>query len=179
MTSHSIRAGANTASVTESGVQINGNNHDIYFDNPANHTTDASWNQANTNPITLAGGGALRDFSFNVNGNCSGTCLSSGSWTYNGSLNAARVLLKERGGFTIPGEDVVAGFGGGAHSFSTQHRFGGPDCTFLSCANSPHLSVPYDPNGTLQPRNNVPSTGGFHVDAHADWLGHYQDVTKQ
>jgi len=133
----------------------------------------------NHNPIDLAGSGALRDFSFNISGNCSGTCLSSGTWSYNGSLNAGRALLYQRGSFTIPFEDVRAGFGGGRHPFSTQHRFGGANCSFLSCPNSLHLSVPYDPNGTLEPKNNVPATGEFHVDAHGDWLGHYQDVTNK
>jgi hypothetical protein len=63
----------------------------------------------------------------------------------------------------LPDEDAVAGFGLGAHPFSTQHRFGGP-------TDSPHLSVPYDPKGT------VPAAGGFHVDAHSNYLGHAEDV---
>ena len=28
------------------------------------------------------------------------------------------------------------------------------------------------------PRNNVPATGGFHVDGHGDWFGHYSDPVK-
>ena len=103
-------------------------------------------------PSTWPGAALCGDFSFNINGNCSGTCLSSGSWSYNGSLNAARSLL---------GEEIIfhsvrgcsAGFGGGAHPVSTQHRFGGAACHSGGCPNSPHLSVPYDPNGTLEPRN--------------------------
>jgi RHS repeat-associated protein len=179
ITSDSIRAGANSATVNGNGVVINGGNEGIYFDNPASHTTDANGNDVNHNPIDLTGSGALSGFNFTINGNCSGTCLSSGTWSFNGSLNAARVALYDAGSFTIPFEDVVAGFGGGAHAFSTQHRFGGPGCSFLSCPDSPHLSVPYDPTGTLEPKNSVPATGGFHVDAHADWLGHFKDVTQQ
>jgi hypothetical protein len=122
---------------------------------------------------------------FDINGNCGGTCLSSGTWTYSGgsSLNDARALLYQRGSFTIPGipgipdEDAVAGFGLGAHPFTTQHRFGGP-------LNSPHLSVGYDPGTSNyvaagisgEPRATVPVSGGFHVDAHSDWLGHLWDV---
>jgi len=132
------------------------------------------------NPINLAGSGALTVFSFAINGNCSGTCLSSGSWSYNGSLNAARALLDDRGSFRILGplEDIRAGFGFGAHPYSTQHRFGGAACSFWGCANSPHLSVAYDPNGTIEPRNNVPATGGFHVDAHGDVFHHAQDISS-
>jgi len=181
VTSDSIRNGTNSATVDQNGVQVTTGGQTYqgqYFDNAASHTTDANGNDVNHNPIDLAGSGSLRDFSFNINGNCSGTCLSSGSWSYNGSPNAARSLLGERGAFTIPFEDAVAGFGGGAHPFSTQHRFGGAGCSFWGCPNSPHLSVPYDPNGTLEPRNNVPATGGFHVDAHGDWFGHYSDVTN-
>lgn len=96
------------------------------------------------------------------------------------TVNAARALLGDRGSFTIPFEDAR-----GAHPFSTQHRFGGPDCSFLSCANSPRLSVAYDPGTSnyvaavkQEPKANVPSTGGSHVDAHADWIGHAQDVSN-
>jgi hypothetical protein len=117
ITSDSIRAGQNSASVDENGVQINGNNQGIYFDDPASHTTDANGNDINHNPIDLAGRGDLRDFSFNINGNWSGRCPGSGSRSYDGSLNAARALLNEKGSFTVPGEDLVAGFGYGAHPF--------------------------------------------------------------
>jgi RHS repeat-associated protein len=164
----------NTATVNENGVQI---------------TTGGQTYQgqfiSNTPAADIQGSGQLQDFSFHINGNCGGSCLSSGSWAYNGSLNAARALLGDRGSFTIPFEDARAGFGLGAHPFSTQHRFGGPDCSFLSCPNSPHLSVAYDPGTSnyvaaakQEPKANVPSTGGFHVDAHADWIGHAQDVSN-
>jgi RHS repeat-associated protein len=159
----------NMATVNQNGVQIttqNGTSQGVFITG-----TPAANN--------VQGSGTLQGFTFDINGNCSQTCLASGSWSYNGSLNAARSLFDQRGAFTIPFEDAIAGFGGGAHPFSTQHRFGGPACSFLSCPDSPHLSVPYDPNGTLEPKNSVPATGGFHVDAHGDWFGHYKDVTAQ
>ena len=169
----------NTATVNENGVQI---------------TTGGQSYQgtfiSNTPAADVQGSGQLQDFSFHINGNCGGSCFTSGEWSYNGTLNQARALLYDRGSFTIPFEDSRAGLGLGAHPFSTQHRFGGSDCTFLSCANSPHLSVAYDPGSNhyvaaddvaaakLEPKANVPSTGGFHVDAHADWIGHAQDVSN-
>jgi RHS repeat-associated protein len=175
ITSDSIPAGDNVANVNENGLTVNGS-QGIYFDNPASHTTDANGNDVNNNPLDVAGSGKLQDFNFHIDGNCSGSCQSSGEWSYTGSLNAARALLDDRGSFRVwgPLEDIRAGFGFGQHPYSTQHRFGGPE-------NSPHLSVPYDPNGTLDPRNNVPATGGFHVDAHGDWLGisHAQDVVNK
>jgi hypothetical protein len=171
ITSDSIRKGQNSATVNENGVQINGKNQGIYFENPAN---DAShWADGKDhNQIDLAGSGKLQDFSFHINGNCSGTCLSSGEWTHSAvSYSAIGDLLNQRGAFTIPGEDANAFFGHGAHPYSTQYRFGGP-------TNSPHLSVPYDGPGTvlLDPKGIVPRSGGFHVDAHSDWLGHFKDV---
>jgi RHS repeat-associated protein len=169
----------NTATVNQNGVQI---------------TTGGQTYQgtfiSNTPAADVQGSGQLQDFSFHINGNCGGSCFTSGEWSYNGSLNQARALLYDRGSFTIPFEDSRAGLGLGAHPFSTQHRFGGSDCSFLSCANSPHLSVAYDPGSNhyvaaddvaaakMEPKANVPSTGGFHVDAHADWIGHAQDVSN-
>lgn len=169
----------NTATVNENGVQI---------------TTGGQTYQgtfiSNTPAADVQGSGQLQDFSFHINGNCGGSCFTSGEWSYNGTLNQARALLYDRGSFTIPFEDLRAGLGLGAHPGSTQHRFGGADCSFLSCPNSPHLSVAFDPGSNhyvaaddvaaakLLPKATVPSTGGFHVDAHADWLGHAQDVSN-
>jgi hypothetical protein len=127
--------------VSENGVQINGKNQGIYFENPAN---DAShWADGKDhNQIDLAGSGALKNFNFHIDGNCSGTCRSSGEWTRNAnSYGTIGDLLTQRGAFTNSGEDAVAFFGYGAHPYSTQYRFGGP-------LNSPHLSVPYDRPGT-------------------------------
>ncbi len=166
----------NTATVNQNGVQI---------------TTGGQAYQgqfiSNTPAADIQGSGELKDFNFHVDGNCGGTCMSSGEWSYHGSLNDARALLYQRGSFTIPFEDMRAGFGFGAHPFSTQHRFGGADCSFFSCPNSPHLSVAYDPGTSnylaavkQEPKANVPQTsnGGFHVDFHADWLGHAKDVSN-
>src|SRR5438094_8560839 len=103
ITSDSIRAGDNTATVSENGVTINGKSQGIYFDNSASQTRDASGNVVeDRNPITLAGRGALSGFSFNINGNCSGTCLSSGNWSFSGTLADARRTLNASGSFNIP-----------------------------------------------------------------------------
>jgi hypothetical protein len=154
----------NTATVDQNGVQIttkNGTSQGVFItDTPA----------AND----IQGTGALQGFSFNINGNCSQTCLSSGEWNYNGSVDV-RTLLMQRGAFDIPFEDEVAAFGKGAHPYSTQYRFGGADCNKLvSCSNSPHLSV----TNALLPIDNVPATGEFHVDAHGDWYHHFEDVNQ-
>jgi hypothetical protein len=125
-------------------------------------------------PGPPAGRGALKDFSITINGNCNGTCLSSGTWSFAGSWEDARQTLYSRGSFAFPGEDQVADMGFGAHAYTTQHRFAGPNCSMLysnSCQNSPHLSVPYDPQW------NVPQ--GFHVDANEDMYHHNQDVNRQ
>jgi RHS repeat-associated protein len=176
ITSDSIRAGDNTATVSENGVTINGNNQGIYFDNPASHTTDANGKDVNNNPIDLAGSGALHDFTFTINGNCSGTCLRSGTWSYPGSLEDARDTLYARHSFSFPGEDEKADLGYGAHAYSTQHRFGASwTCLFLTCKNSPHLSVPN--SWVPVPKDTVPQ--GFHVDAHGDMYHHRQDVKRQ
>jgi len=173
ITSDSIRAGDNTATVSENGVTINGKSQGIYFDNPASQTKDANGNVVDDrNPITLAGSGTLRDFSFTINGNCNGTCLSSGTWSFPGSWEDARETLYSRHSFAYPFEDERADMGFGAHPYTTQHRFAGSSCSNWvysnSCQNSPHLSVPYDPQW------NVPQ--GFHVDAHGDMYHHNQDV---
>ncbi len=172
ITSDSIRDKENTATVDENGVQINGS-QGIYFDNPASHTTDASGQDDNHNSIVLTGSGKLTDFNITINGNCSGTCLSSGTWSFpQGSWDNARETLNVRGSFYFPGEDLRAATGSGQHPYTTQHRFGGANCQMLtSCNNSPHLSVPYDP------KRNVPQ--GFHVDAHGDMYHHNQDVSRQ
>ena len=165
----------NTATVNENGVQIT----------TGGQTYQGSF-ISNTPAADIQGSGQLTDFSFHIDGNCGGSCSSSGEWSYHGSLNDARSLLNQRGSFTIPLEDARAGIGLGAHPFSTQHRFGGSDCTIFSCPNSPHLSVAYQPGTSnyvaavkQEPKANVPqsSSGGFHVDAHADWAGHAKDVS--
>jgi len=149
---------------------INGKDQGIYFENKASDAAHSSDGQ-NHNPIGLRGSGALNGFSFTINGNCNGTCLSSGIWNYPGSWDEARSILAMRGAFTFPGEDLRAAFGHGDHPYSTQLRFGAPTCPIFSCENSPHFSVPLDP------KYNVPQ--GFHVDAHGDWYHHNQDVDRK
>lgn len=157
----------------ENGVTINGR-QGIYFDNPASHTTDANGNDVNHNPIQLVGSGALQDFTFTINGNCRGTCLSSGTWTYPGSLKDARDTLYGRHSFSFPGEDEAADLGFGQHSYSTQHGFGRSTCPFFSCPNSPHFSVPE--SRVPVAKDTVPQ--GFHVDAHGDYYHYAKNVKK-
>jgi hypothetical protein len=177
ITSDSIRNGQNSARVDQNGVQINGSNQGIYFDNAASHSTDANGNDVNHNPLDLAGSGSLNSFNFHIGGNCGGTCLSSGEWSRPGSSADARQTLNANGAFQIVGEDVVAGFGGGAHPYSTQYRFNGGtlSCIVSSCPNTPHLSVPFDP-ASAYPKYNVPAAGEFHVDAHSGAFTHAYDL---
>jgi hypothetical protein len=174
ITSESIRRGQNNASISENGVVINGKSQGVYFENPAN---DAShWADGKDhNQLDLSGSGVLKGFNFHIDGNCSGTCRSSGEWVTNAnSFRDIGDMLTQRGAFQIPGEDVVAFFGHGAHAFSTQYRFGGPQ-------DSSHLSVPYDYPGTVpnDPSATLPRTGNFHVDPHSNWLEHAADVVLQ
>ena len=177
ITSDSIRAGQNSAIMTENGLQVNGA-QGIYFDNAASHSTDANGNDVNHNSLDIAGGGEdLKGFNFHVDGNCGGTCLSSGEWSAPGMTSAqAREILGPHS-FTLPFEDTRAGLGGGAHPYSTQYRFGGSmfGCAVSSCPNTLHLSVPFDPAGAY-PKYNVPAAGGWHVDAHSGWLAHGSDI---
>jgi RHS repeat-associated protein len=157
ITSDSIRAGENTANVTENGVQINGNNQGIYFDNPASRRTDATGRVIeNRNPIDLQGQGRLEDFEFHVDssdprrGN-----LAAGTFKFNDTRDNTRQTLDARGAFRAVADRRWL-FGRSLdelvfHPDSTQHRFGrGP---------SPHMSVPDDP------ANQVPTTGQFHIDS--------------
>ncbi len=67
ITSDSLRSGENTGSVGTNGVNINGNNAGIYFDNPASHTTDSNGNDVNHNAVDLKGeGDVLGQFTFHV-----------------------------------------------------------------------------------------------------------------
>lgn len=172
ISSDSIREGQNTATVDQNGVVINGKDQGIYFKNAASDE-ERSGDGTDHNPITLAGrkGGALEGFGITINGNCGGSCLSSGTWSYSGSLDDARGVLYMRGSFSFPFEDARAALGRGDHPYSTQHRFGAPTCPIFACENSPHISVPLDP------KYNVPQ--GFHVDAHGDWYHHNQDVDRK
>jgi RHS repeat-associated protein len=183
ITSDSIRAGQNTATVDENGVQINGRNQGVYFDNPASHTADADGNDVNNNPLNVAGSGKLQDFNFHIDSNCGGTCWTAGEWSFSGrSYSGISGLLDRRGAFTLAG-DYAAYLGYGAHPYTTQHRFSNGSCSTTSaysCPNSPHLSVPYDQPGMFptDPLLNVPRSGGFHVDPNGDYVGHTQDLLR-
>jgi RHS repeat-associated protein len=174
VTSDSIRNGDNSATVDKNGVEITtgGNTYQgVYFDNPASHTTDANGNDVNYNPITLQGDASkgFGGFTFNFNGNCSGTCLSSGSFQFAGTSDEARAALTAAGAWDYGFWDVFDSSDlpfVGHHPQSDQFRFGsGP---------SPHFSVPIDylfpPNvgkwmAIRNPKSTVPATGDFHVDA--------------
>lgn len=167
ITSDSIRNGQNKAAVSGNGVSIKGNNEGIYFDNPASHTRNADGEPINSNPISLQGdaGKGLGGFSFNINGNCGGTCLGSGSFGFTGTTDQAAAALKKAGAWDYGVADWIDGsympiFG--HHPNTEQFRFGsGP---------SSHFSLPYDflapskygvvPN----PKATVPASGDFHVD---------------
>ena len=176
ITSDSIRSGQNSATLTENGVQVNGA-QGIYFDNAASHSTDANGNDVNHNSLDIAGSGQLQGFNFHVDGNCGGTCLSSGEWSAPGMTSAQARSALNANSFNIPFEDVAAAFGGGEHSFSNQFRFGGSTlgCALSPCPNTPHLSVPYDPAGSF-PKYTVPAAGTWHVDAHSGWSAHSKDL---
>jgi RHS repeat-associated protein len=154
VTSASLRdpKSGNTGTVNENGVQIT--------------TKDGIFQGAfikDTPAADLQGSGKLTDFSFHIDSNCGGTCLSSGTFQYNGTPDQTRYLLDQRGAYrsaadrTIPGVDrsideMVY------HWNTTQHRFGvGP---------SPHFSVPRDSKST------VPTWGPFHVDKDAPGAKH-------
>jgi RHS repeat-associated protein len=176
ITSDSIRSGQNSATLTQNGLQVNGA-QGIYFDNPASHTTDADGNDVNHNTLDVAGSGQLQGFSFHVDGNCGGTCMSSGEWSAPGMSSAQARSALNANSFTIPFEDARAGFGGGEHGYSSQFRFGGSffGCAVSACPNTPHISVRYDP-ASAYPKYGVPAAGMWHVDAHSGWFAHGQDI---
>jgi RHS repeat-associated protein len=158
VTSDSIRAGENTASIYQNGVRINGNNKGIYFDNPASIHSGVD-----TNPIDLSGSDQLQGFQFHINGNCGGTCMASGTFTYEGTPTQTEQLLERRGGFQTIWDIPLPGIWQSVdemvyHRNSTQYRFGvGP---------SPHFSVP------AGPPNLLPTVGPFHVDTNVPNLKH-------
>jgi RHS repeat-associated protein len=176
ITSDSIRAGQSTATMSENGLQVNGS-QGIYFDNAASHSTDANGNDVNHNSLDLAGSGDLKGFNFHVDGNCGGTCLSSGEWGAPGMTSAQAREALYPNSFHILGENLRAGLGFGDHPYSTQFRFGGTTlgCATSPCPNTPHLSVPFDPASAF-PKYNVPAAGSWHVDAHSGWAAHNQDI---
>ena len=168
ITSDSIRAGQNTATVDIGGVKINGSNTGIYFDNAASHTTDANGNDVNHNPIDLAGSGTFNGFSFRINGNCGGTCLASGLFSYPSMHDATEQVLWDRGAYRSIVDRRIPGWGQSPdeyeyHPGTEQFRFGnGP---------SPHFSVPDNP------KFSIPTIGPFHVDTDAPGIKHLACAT--
>jgi RHS repeat-associated protein len=178
VTSDSIRSGDNSATVDKNGVEVTtgGKTYQgVYFDNPASHTTDANGNDVNHNPITLQGDASkgFGGFTFNFNGNCGGTCLSSGSFQFAGTPQQARAALKAAGAWDYGVFDQIDGSNlpfFGHHPDSTQFRFGsGP---------SPHFSLPdlflSTPMGAIygNPKSTVPASGDFHVDSSTGFFSH-------
>jgi RHS repeat-associated protein len=166
VTSDSIRNGQNSASIDEHGVEITSGGKTSggeYFDNAASHTTDANGNDVNHNPIDLKGSGELTGFGFNINGNCNGTCLASGSFSFNGPRDFTGSVLELRGSFRSIVDRRIPGLGKSPdemqfHPGTEQYRFGtGP---------SPHFSLPDNP------KNAVPTVGPFHVDRDAPGIKH-------
>jgi RHS repeat-associated protein len=142
----------NSATVNENGVLItsNGQTSQGIFIN-------------NTPAADISGSGKLDGFSFHVDSSDEkkGT-LSAGEFTFNGNRDQTRETLDKRGAFrSILDRRFLFGKSPDEleyHHNSTQHRFGsGP---------SPHLSVPDEP------KNNVPTHGGFHVDRDAPGVRH-------
>jgi hypothetical protein len=165
VTSDSIRNGDNSATVDQNGVHVTtgGNTYQgVYFDNKASvakHSADGT----DHNPLTLPGDASkgLGGFKFTFNGNCGGTCLSSGSFQFAGTPEQARAALKAAGAWDYGGWDALDSTVFGHHPDTDQFRFGiGP---------SPHFSVPYDVTNDSwpwsNPKSTVPATGDFHVDA--------------
>jgi RHS repeat-associated protein len=144
-----------TGTVNENGVQITGAEGGT-----AEGTFTAQF-IPDTPAASLEGSGAFEGVSFNINGDCNGRCLASGTFSFNGSPNDLRQSLGERGAYQTwvdrprkSGRSLNERF----HPNTTSHRFGdGP---------SPHFLVTKDPNAT------VPTVGDFHVDEHAPGLKH-------
>jgi hypothetical protein len=156
----------NSATVDQNGVEVTTGGKTYsgeYFDNAASHTTDANGNDVNHNPIDLKGSGSFGGFSFNINGNCSGTCLASGSFSFQGPRDFTGQVLELRGAFRSVVDRRIPGWGKSLdewefHPGTEQYRFGtGP---------SPHFSLPDNP------RNTVPTVGPFHVDKDAPGAKH-------
>ena len=153
----------NTATVNENGVQIK----------TAQGTFQGEFIN-NTPAADLKGSDLLQDFSFTINGNCGGSCLSSGRYSYYGTNDQVRNLLDLQGAWRYTGDKDQIGLFGHSwdevifkdHWNTTQHRFGQQD----SDLPSPHFSVPRDPSAT------VPSSGGFHVDKTGDTWKHAKDA---
>jgi RHS repeat-associated protein len=171
VTSDSIRNGDNSAAVGPNGVEVTTGGKAYtgeYFENPDSikmENVNGESTFVDHNQITLGGkaGSGLENFSFFVNGNCSGTCLASGTFDFNSTPDQTRNYLDAHGAFRSIVDRTIPLYGASLdeeffHQGTTQHRFGeGP---------SLHVSVPRDPKAT------VPTMGLFHVDKDAPGLAH-------
>jgi RHS repeat-associated protein len=171
----------NTATVNQNGVQIT-TDQGAFGGEFISNTPAANG---------IQGSGALAGFTFDVNGNCSGTCLASGAFHFNGSGDEARALLTSRGAWSYWLLDRLDSTEFGFHNETDQFRFGsGP---------SPHLSVPWNDvmrpdyskhmsginvvdgyshfvlEWVHNPKATVPINGDFHVDK-ATGLTHARDA---
>ena len=148
----------NTAVVNGSGVQIT-----TGTGTSSAQTSQGIFISGSPAANNLQGSGALKGFTFDINRNCDGTCLASGTFSYNGTPDQTRDLLDSRGAFRSIVDQTLPGVGKSVdemeyHPNTTQHRFGDTP--------SPHFSVPRDP------RDTVPTVGPFHVDTNAPGLKH-------
>jgi len=171
VTSDSIRNGDNSATVGPNGVEVTTGGKTCtgeYFENPDSikmENVNGESTFVDHNQITLGGkaGSGLENFSFFVNGNCSGTCLASGTFDFNSTPDQTRNYLDAHGAFRSIVDRTIPLYGASLdeeffHQGTTQHRFGeGP---------SLRVSVPRDPKAT------VPTMGLFHVDKDAPGLAH-------
>ncbi len=167
--SDSIRAGQNSATIDQNGVQISTGGkmyQGEYFKNPLSVSTDANGNETDRNPINLLGGGDMRGLVFTVNGNCEGTCLASGTLRdpldhYPWSPTAERLESRDTF-FRSPGDWTLPLLGRSLdelvfHPDSIQFRFGsGP---------SVHISLSRHPES----QSTVPL---FHVDTDVPGIRH-------
>jgi RHS repeat-associated protein len=145
-----------TGTVNENGVQITG------AEGSAAEGTYTAQFIADTPAADLGGSGAFEGMSFNINGDCGGRCLASGTFTFNGTADQTRDTLTSRGAF----QNWVDRKGPGqrtwneifVHPNSTSHRFGeGP---------SPHFLVP-------RTQGTSPTSGEFHVDKDVPGAKHF------
>lgn len=103
VTSDSIRNGDNSASVGPNGVEVTTGGKTYtgeYFENPDSikmENVNGESTFVDHNQITLGGkaGSDLENFSFFVNGNCSGTCLASGTFDFNATPDQTRNFARK------------------------------------------------------------------------------------
>jgi hypothetical protein len=168
ITSDSIRAGTNTASVDQNGVEINGNNKGIYFDNPASHATDANGKDVNNNPIDLQGSKDFAGITFHVDYSDPGTGnLAGGTFTFQGSRAGLVDELNSAGAWQYGGfVENQLGSLHPTHKGMVNLRFGGGWWApfGVDYGTSLHIVIPADPKLTVPVNGGI--GGEFHVDEH-------------